>query len=123
MPSAIVVITSAAFPTSRLPSPTSFAPPRRPRAIEEALDLITAGLGGDCKLIRPALIRYYLNRVAEDPDVAHEVKQRSALRLATSKAEARISIKVPTGPPSPEKRFYARWPKPCTIWSSVDRLA
>jgi hypothetical protein len=67
---------------------------RVPREIEDALDLIAASLNVDRKIVRAAVLRYYLNLVAEDPAVAKEVKQRSMVRFA-GKADGRISIKVP----------------------------
>ncbi len=68
---------------------------RIPRAIEEALDLVAANLGGDSKLLLPAIIRYYLNLVAENPDVAEQVKQTSLIPIARGKADRRIAIKIP----------------------------
>jgi hypothetical protein len=68
---------------------------RIPRGIAEALELVTASLGGDPKLVRPAVIRYYLNLVARDPKVAEEVKKGSLSQLAAGKADRRLAVKVP----------------------------
>jgi hypothetical protein len=67
---------------------------RVPRAIAEALELVTASLGGEPRLVRPAVIRYYLNLVARDPGVAEAVKLGSMKRLATGRADRRLAVKV-----------------------------
>jgi hypothetical protein len=67
---------------------------RVPRGIVEALELVTATLGGEPKVIRPAVLRYYLNLLAEDPKVARAVKEHSLRGLAAGKAVRRLSVKL-----------------------------
>ncbi len=68
---------------------------RVPRGILEALELVTASLGGEPKLVRPAVIRYYINLLADDPKVAQEIKKGSMKPLATGRANHRLSVKIP----------------------------
>ena len=68
---------------------------RVPRGIEEALELITASIGGDPKYVRPAIVRYYLHLMTKDPELAKAIKLESAKPLATGKAERRLGVKVP----------------------------
>lgn len=64
------------------------------RPIEEVVDLVTATLGGDRTVIRPAIFRYYLNLVAEDPKIAQAVALHGAQPASKSKNDRRITIKV-----------------------------
>ena len=66
----------------------------------EALDLVAATVGGDAKVVRPAIIRHYLNEVGRTEGFAEMVKEASGKHLAVGKAEARISLKVAGPPPS-----------------------
>ncbi|WP_435008847.1 hypothetical protein P12x_000096 [Tundrisphaera lichenicola] len=67
---------------------------RVPRAIEDAVELVTASLGGEPKSVRTAIFRYYLNLVATNPEVAEAVKIGSLKPLAQGKADRRLSIKM-----------------------------
>jgi hypothetical protein len=67
---------------------------RVPRAIAEAIELVTAALGGDAKSVRSAVIRYYLNLAAKDPKVARAIKLGSMKSLAKGKADRRLTVKV-----------------------------
>jgi len=64
------------------------------RAVEEVVDLVTANLGGDRNAIRPAIIRYYLNIVAENPKIAEAIKRESGESGVKQKNDRRITIKI-----------------------------
>ncbi|WZO97395.1 hypothetical protein EP7_004427 [Isosphaeraceae bacterium EP7] len=76
---------------------------RVPRSLEEALELVTASVGGTHKEFRPAMMRYYLNQVSKDPEVARQVEARSKADLARGKADRRLALKVPS------RQWAAAW--------------
>jgi hypothetical protein len=67
---------------------------RLPRVLEDALGLVTAILGGQAKAVQPAIVRYYLTRVAEDPMVATAVRLASAQPIAQGLADGRLAVKI-----------------------------
>jgi len=68
---------------------------RIPRALEDALDLVTAAIGGQARDVCPAIVRYYLTRVAEDPAVAAAVRLAAATPIAMVPADRRFAVKFP----------------------------
>lgn len=64
------------------------------RAVEDAVELVTAALGGEPKSMRPAIFRYYLNLMATDRGVAEAVRLGSTKPIAKGKADRRLSIKM-----------------------------
>jgi len=66
------------------------------RTAEDAVDLMTAMIGGERGATRQALFRFYLYRMAQDVELARAVK-RSVLEGGDESAreERRISLKVP----------------------------
>lgn len=64
------------------------------RAVEEVVDLVTASLGGGRGSLRPAILRYYLNLVADDPKIAEAIK-RGGESGGKQKSDRRITIKIP----------------------------
>jgi hypothetical protein len=68
------------------------------RAVEDLVDHVTATLGGDRSVMRPAIFRYYLNLVAEDPKIAKAVMLHGARPTSGPKNDRRITIKVRRAP-------------------------
>jgi hypothetical protein len=69
---------------------------RVPREIDEALDLLSVTLGGEARVIRPAVMRYYFDQMARHPVVAEAVKTRSTYTL-NGPADRRIAFKLTHG--------------------------
>jgi len=67
---------------------------RIPRVLDEAVDLVTATLGGDRRMIRPAIFRYYINLLTDNPLLVEAVKDNAAKPISTDQAEGRVSVKV-----------------------------
>lgn len=67
---------------------------RIPRVLDEIVDMVTAALGGDRRAIRPAIFRYYIHQMADDPEVVEAVKASSAESISSGRAEGRVSLKV-----------------------------
>lgn len=67
---------------------------RVPRVIEDVLELVAASLGGPSKIIRPAVLRYYLGQVVQSPIVARAVKARSNALPGIGNADRRLAVKL-----------------------------
>ncbi len=68
---------------------------RVPRVIEEAVELMTASLGGEPRSVRPTILRYYLNLIANDPAVAEAVKLGAAKPIVMGGSGRRLAVKMP----------------------------
>ncbi len=67
---------------------------RIPRPFEEALDLVAATVGGSPKVVRSAVLRYYLLRASWSRRIMEAVKLRATDPLAECKADRKITVKV-----------------------------
>ncbi len=67
---------------------------RVPRIIEEAVELMTASLGGEPRSVRPTILRYYLNLIANDPAVAEAVKVGATNPIVMGGSVRRLAVKM-----------------------------
>lgn len=62
--------------------------------LEEALNLVVSEVGGPASIVQSGLLRFYLGQVAESPEVAARVKERSTNFLVASAGTRRLTVRV-----------------------------
>ena len=68
---------------------------RIPPHLDDVVHLLSDHFAAAVATFRPALLRFYLREVAADEAFAHRVKALAASDLASGRARARLSLRVP----------------------------
>ena len=67
---------------------------RIPRILEDALDLVAATVGGAPKVLRSAILRFYIQRAARSRTLMEAIRVRADDPIAECKADRKLTVRM-----------------------------